>query len=280
MIGILAQEGINSPTAVEAALGKAFTDNNDLKGAYDYRTDSGKNKLIADAKKAQDTEERRKGGDLSQLGAAAGIFSPADAVNAAKTYNSGLLASLTPQAFSNAEVASTFLNTLGEAQAQAPTNTTRQGSDGGGPVVAPEIVPDAPVIAPAVDAVNPEAEFQIGGPAQEQVIADRLFDTFVQPAVDLATTSPILEAGKLGNKLIDTLTPPGQGVLGDLRPKSPKAQRQAAVDNLSSSEKASALKEARKLSKAGKLGLAEGEGRSRDDSLLIAYFQYLEGQRN
>lgn len=286
MIGILATEGINSPTAVEAALGKAFTDNNDLKGAYDYRTDAGKNKLIAEARKAQETEERRKGGGTSQVGGAAGIFTPADAVAAAKTYNSGLLSTLTPQALSNAEVASTFLNSLGAAQA-AP-NTTRQGSDGGGaPVVTPEVVP-TPVPVPAVaDAVNPEAEFQIGGPVQEQVAVDRIFNLIQEGAQGLQDSTPagilknaVTEGVPAAQKLFESLTPPGPGVLDSGPAPSPQAQRQTAVDNLTSSQRSEALKKARALSKKGQLGLADGEGRNRDDSLLIAYFQYLEGQRN
>lgn len=102
--------------------------------------------------KAQQTQLlNKKGGDISAAGQAAGgrIFTPAQAANAAAVHNQRLLSTLTPQADSDSEVITSFLNRLGPA-----TNTTRQGSDQGGGTPTPEV----PLVTPGIATPPPVVE--------------------------------------------------------------------------------------------------------------------------
>jgi len=287
-VGMLSAAGVNSPTAQEAAFALAFDeDGTTIKPGFDWRTPEGRQKLVEAGLQSQGTEERifnKRGGNISRSGQG---NTTADVVGALKDYNAGLLSSLTPKALSDAEVVSTFLDSLGAAPSQAPAPvTTRQGSNGGD-VSVPEVVSAAPA-----EESQPEtpAEFQIGGPVAGQETLDQIFsflqeNTGPRAIAGAGPLGPILDAAETvapaAQSLIQSLTPAqGQPILSSTPEPSPREARQAAVDSLTPAEKSNALQEARKLSKQGKINLADGEGRSRDESLLIAYFKYLEGQRN
>lgn len=287
MASVIQRSGeVSSPTAMRAAMIASMTGEGNLREGFDWRTAAGQKKLVDEAKKAQASEERllnKKGGGVSAAGQAVGVTTPADAAKAAAVYNERLLSGLVPRALSDQDVVSSFLDNLG---APAPVQTQTGKGDGRGASITPEVV-DQPIVTPA-PAVTPaaEAEFQVGGQVPAEAAIQRIFSEIADPR-NLASANPIfgaaLEGVDTAKNLIQSLTPPGPGVLGGGNaPAAPSPQqvRQANVDNLSTSERSQALKAARKLSSEGKIGLADGEGNSRDDSLLIAYFQYLEGQRN
>lgn len=292
IVGILATDGgIVSPTAVQNIMSKALNDDGELKEAYDYRTTKGKEKLITEAKKALATEERllTKGGDISAAGQATGgaIFSPTDAANAAAQYNERLLSGLTPQALSDADVVTSFLNNLGAAQpAVAPQNNTRQGGNqGGSAAVTPEVASPPPVVAPQRLVQPAEAEFQIGG----QVPAERVIQEALTPQ-NLLGNLPVVgpavnaarEAAPQVRKLFESLTPPaGRGILSSTPEQTPRQATQAAVESLSGPERTQALSAARQLASQGVISIADadGQGNNREEALLIAYLKHIEGQR-
>ena len=189
-VGMLSAAGVNSPTAQEAAFALAFNEDGDtIRPGFDWRTPEGRQKLIEAGLQSQGTEERifnKRGGDISRSGQAGNTA--ADVVRATQDYNAGLLSSLTPKALSDAEVVSTFLDTLGAAPSQAPApNTTRQGNDGGrGSAPTPEAIPAPGEVAGLRQNGLPipaEAEFNIGGPTQDEVIKDQIFNFLQENAV-------------------------------------------------------------------------------------------------
>ena len=103
--------------------------------------------------KAQQTQLlNKKGGGLSiagQVAGGGGIFTPAQAMHAAQAHNQRLLSTLTPQADSDSEVITSFLDRLSPA-----TNTTRQGSDQGGGTPTPEV----PLVTPGIATPPPVVE--------------------------------------------------------------------------------------------------------------------------
>jgi hypothetical protein len=319
IVGIMATEGgIVSPTAMQNVLvpGIALTSKGELKEDYDYRTEPGKQKLIAAAKKSQATEERllTKGGDISAAGQATGgaIFSPVDAANAAAQYNETLLSGLTPQALSDADVVTSFLNTLGAAQpAVPPVDNTRQGGNqGGSDVVTPEVAPPAAVVDPQQAAIAAAAQAEddaifshitnqatptpqtatnaplIGG----QVPAERILQEALTPENLLGNINPLVRGTIAGvkevapqvKKLFESLTPPaGRGILSSAPEQTPRQATQAAVESLSGPERTQALSAARQLASQGVISIADadGQGNSREEALLIAYLKHIEGQR-
>ena len=295
IVGIMATEGgIVSPTAMQNVLvpGIALTSKGELKEDYDYRTEPGKQKLIAAAKKALATEERllTKGGDISAAGQATGgaIFSPVDAANAAAQYNETLLSGLTPQALSDADVVTSFLNNLGAAQpAVPPVDNTRQGGNqGGSDVVIPEVAPPVVTPQPQPIAQPAEAEFQIGG----QVPAERILQEALTPENLLGNINPVVRGTIAGvkqvapqvKKLFESLTPAaGRGILSPTPEQTPRQATQAAVESLSGPERTQALSAARQLASQGVISIADadGQGNSREEALLIAYLKHIEGQR-
>lgn len=182
--------------------------------------------------KAQQTQLlNKKGGGLSIAGQVAGggsIFTPAQAMHAAQAHNQRLLSTLTPQADSDSEVITSFLNRLGPA-----TNTTRQGSDQGGGTPTPEVPLVTPEVIPAPGEVDglrqngmqsipqPTAEFDVGGP----IASDRIFNdvsNFVQEAASVPGTAV--------GKLFESLTMSGPGIL------TPEKQLPAANQELKAAQ--------------------------------------------
>lgn len=132
-VGLLSTKGVNSPTAQEAALNIAFNADGTIKEEFDWRTPAGLAKLTAAGLKSQETEERifnKRGGDISNLGQAAGGNSAADVIKQVEKFNAGLFARLTPRAQSDSQVVSAFLDSLGSA-AGPITDTSRQGDQRG-----------------------------------------------------------------------------------------------------------------------------------------------------
>ena len=227
--------------------------------------------------KAQQTQLfNKKGGDISAAGqATGGIFSPAQAANAAAAHNQRLLSTLIPQADSDSEIITSFLDRLGAS----PTNTPRQGDNqGGGNVITPEVVtPDPaqvvpPVVTPAPGEVDglrqngmqsipqPQAEFQIGGPVEpDDVFGNQLFSglqnvaaknpasIFANAAKDVAPSVA---------KLFQSLTLPGPGVL---TPQN-LPQANAALAGLQEEGRVGEIKaELAKLPPKGERNLVEGQ---------------------
>lgn len=183
-VGLLSTKGVNSPTAQEAALNIAFNADGTIKEGFDWRTPAGLKKLTAAGLKSQETEERifnKRGGDVSNLGQAAGGNSAADIVKQVEKFNAGLLARLTPRAQSDSQVVSAFLDSLG-ATAAPTTDTPRQG-DEGGRILTPEVV-DSPVVENNAD-VDPDVSARPLGPTDQPAAipdapvnrAERIFPT-------------------------------------------------------------------------------------------------------
>ena len=289
-VGFLSLGGVNSPTAQEAAFAVAFNPDRTIKPEFDWRTPEGRQALTQAGLQAQRTEERLIGGGDASL--SVGAASPADVVNAANQYNAGLLSSLTPRALSDAEVVSSFLDSLGGAPA-APADRPlltqpRQGGNTGGSAEA-----TASPVAPVTTA---EPEFQVGGPVQAEVAANRIFNVLREGAEDMQALTPpglaktaITEGVPAVQNLIESLTPPDPGVLdsrtGDqglslfgmpiITPDQP-----APVDDGPIVNRAVQLNQARALERQGVIKPKTGGGRTKEEALLEAYFEYLEGQRN
>jgi len=294
-VGFLSSNGINSPTAQEAAFNGAFNDDGTVKDKFNWTTKAGRKALLAEATKAQNTEERlfdKKGGGISAAGQAAGVISPADAANAAFANNEKLLSRLTPQALSDSGVAEAFLNNLGPA----PQNNTRQGGSGNGGVISPgaqQVVP--PVITPSAQATaDPQspapAEFSIGGQVPGEVVRDRIFD-LIQGAIPPAPHD-ILADGITGaadfaqntvapaaNQLFESLTPPGPGVL-DPRSAAPEITS-TDLRSIPPGQRPALQAKAQEAWKNGDISLDDAPGGGTiQEKILIAYLRSLEGSRN
>jgi hypothetical protein len=246
-VGIMSIGGVNSPTAQESAFSVAFNPDGTIKDEFDWRNKEGKDRLVAAGLEAQSVEERvfdKKGGDLSRSGQA-GQISPADIVKQASEYNSKLLDRLTPQALSDSEVVSTFLDSLGAA----PDNA-RQGvlPNQGGDRTTPEVVPGNQIFGdqgtadnfqPIIDGVRPGPGGNIDPQVQEldgPPGSDRIFDVPAGEPVPIESIAdPVLQQELAAAK--DRLTIFGNGTPSDL----------ALIDNanqaLRQTQKESRLKE-------------------------------------
>jgi hypothetical protein len=285
-------EGLSTPEAI-AVLRQEI--DGDLESSVDFNniSDADLTRLVENAEgvKAQQTQIfNKKGGDISAAGQATGgaVLSPIDAANAAAVYNERLLSGLTPQALSDADVVTSFLNNLGAAQpAVPPVDNTRQGGNqGGSDVVIPEVAPPVVTPQPQPIAQPAEAEFQIGG----QVPAERILQEALTPENLLGNLNPVVRGTLSGvkevapqvKKLFESLTPPaGRGILSPTPEQTPRQATQAAVESLSGPERTQALSAARQLASQGVISIADadGQGNSREEALLIAYLKHIEGQR-
>lgn len=299
---------VYSPTAIRAGIIEGMTGEGNLRSGFDWRNPEGIKKFTAAAKRAQVAEERlyssKTGGGPSATGAIAGQTDFASKLDAINEYNEKIWARTVPQAKSSAQLAEGFLAQFGD--------TPRQGGDTGSvttPQVATEV--DAPItdqsagIDPtaAVDplfahiGINPSAApaplIPRGIPAPVVAQEDKDFPIPMTVGGPIDNTNPLMSladfalsdvpgaAGKIMpaiSSLKESLTLPGPGILNP-RAVSGRVQRQRHVDSLQPAERAQALSAARKLSKQGKIGLQDGEGNSADESLLIAYFEYLKENR-
>lgn len=293
-LAALEREG-NSVSSSIAAL-RSVIDGN-LETDVDLGKLSGKQlkSLSALAKKneAQQTQIfNKRGGGISDAGQSS-TGSPADIVNQVQQFNQRLLSSLTPSADSDAQVISSFLDSLGSAPhgvksrgtGNLQTSPGKAGDNQGAgkkiltpevaPAPAPEVDPELEKLVAAKQAEPTPAEFpNIGVPRGIEATANSVSD-FIQNA------NPVPAIGKL----FENLTPPGPGILDPRSAPKPdetqlRAARQAQVDGLSSTDRTDALRHAKLLSKEGKIGIgdADGEGTNREEALLIAYFKYIEGQ--
>ncbi len=243
-------------------------DNPDSQDAKDF---------VTIAKSWQDQYERTKGGSGSL-----GNMSMSELVNLnrilkadQRAYNSDILARTSPQAASFADRLSGFREFLGEST-PTPATAARVISQ-----PAPDTAPDSnaasqsgsaqldnlinQAAAPAAPATTPEPEFQVGGQIP--------IEAAVSSVIDAVNPAPLVQ------RLVNSLSPPGPGILTPQKLDTRK-EREQAVKDLSSTERQQALAAAQELSRQGVIGLADGEGDSREESLLISYFKYLEAQRN
>jgi hypothetical protein len=192
--------------------------------------------------------------------------------------------------------ANSYADRLAAVQGSFPQDNTRQGGGPVGPLLGPQAAPPqepAPKVTPkddpegsddetvdlggtgsaGLDSVlaskenRPAAEFQIGGELDDPISS--IFDTVTGAAKTVAEAP---------GKLFESLSLPGRGLLTPDGFESPRAARQAQVDQLQGAGREDTLRAAKALKKQGKISLEEGEGNSADDSLLIAYFKYLEAQ--
>ena len=218
--------GVTSPTAVESAI-TTLIKNGKIPEAFDWTTPEGRKNLGDLAIRAQAEEERTRGASGSSI--FGGNIAEMNA------YNANLLRQMARAAESDDSIIEDFLGGLGlEAPGATPTqDATRQGGNQGAGVVGSSTPNPSP--QKVIPTPQPEAEFQIGGPTEEELKLKELTDyvtSSVNTPVGYLADKAAPTAAKVFGDLMDSLTVNPSGVTFSANPQpnpqpSPQQAQQA-----------------------------------------------------
>jgi len=184
-------------------------------------------------------QKQQREGYGGRGGSASAKASMQDRLGTASEYNTRLLSSLSPQALENDELVARFLKGIGPAPtAQTPSTGTPPPVSTGTPAPVEDTRTEvqkllnlgnvsAPVEKAKLFGTPEQAEYPVGVPSEDEALLTKLSEA--------ATFSPVgwaaNKAEGLGGDLINSLTPPGPGVLeAQPEPRETHQERAALLE--------------------------------------------------